>query len=61
MNMEADFAYAVERLIQIILRMNPNCSQAELLAAVSLDELVYVHACSLALLTFFAQPLDTIV
>ena len=33
MNMEADFAYAVERLIQIILRMNPNCSQAELLAA----------------------------
>ena len=31
--MEADFAYAVERLIQIILRMNPNCSQAELLAA----------------------------
>jgi hypothetical protein len=33
MNMEADFAYAVERLIQIILRMNPQCSQAELLAA----------------------------
>ena len=33
MSMEADFAYAVERLIQIILRMNPNCSQAELLAA----------------------------
>jgi len=33
MNMEADFAYAVERLIQIILRLNPQCSQAELLAA----------------------------
>jgi hypothetical protein len=33
MNMEADFAYAVERLLQIILRMNPKCSQAEVLAA----------------------------
>jgi len=31
--MEADFAYAVERLLQIILRMNPKCSQAEVLAA----------------------------
>ncbi len=33
MNMEADFAYAVERLLQVILRMNPKCSQAEVLAA----------------------------
>ena len=33
MNMEAEFAYAVERLLQVILRMNPKCSQAEVLAA----------------------------
>jgi hypothetical protein len=36
MNMEADLAYAVERLIQLVLRMQPNCSQAELLAAARL-------------------------
>jgi hypothetical protein len=33
MNMEADFAYSVERLLQVILRINPKCSQAEVLAA----------------------------
>jgi hypothetical protein len=36
MNMEADLAYAVERLMQIVLRMQPNCSQAEFLAAARL-------------------------
>ena len=36
MNMEADFAYAVERLIQLILRFNPQCSQAEVVAAARL-------------------------
>lgn len=34
--MEADLAYAVERLMQIVLRMQPNCSQAEFLAAARL-------------------------
>lgn len=33
MNMEADLAYAVERLIKMILRLDPQCHQAELLAA----------------------------
>lgn len=36
MSMEADLAYSVERLIQLILRMQPNCSQAEFLAAARL-------------------------
>jgi len=33
MNMEASLAYAIERLIQLILRLSPGCRQAELIAA----------------------------